>query len=127
MGPNVTVEPGELYIVPFDGSDMRPLGDISEINCITSPLLSRIVSERDDIPDQILVNNVEALIAEIKGLVYMDKSIVMELFGITKYVLKDCPNKKVVHLAVYGKKFRTRRKNINRAFRILEKGEKRNG
>jgi len=33
----------------------------------------------------------------------------------------NCPNKRVVHLARYAKKYRTRKKNLNRAYKIVEK------
>lgn len=32
-----------------------------------------------------------------------------------------CPNKRVAHLAFYAKKPRTRKKNLNRVIKILEK------
>lgn len=41
--------------------------------------------------------------------------------GLFKMICMICPNKKVIHLAVHGKKRRTRKKNRNRAIRILEK------
>lgn len=36
-------------------------------------------------------------------------------------ILQSCPNKRVAHLARYGKKAKTRNKNRHRAIRILEK------
>lgn len=36
-------------------------------------------------------------------------------------VLDMCPNKKVMHLILHGRKRRTRVKNFNRAIRILER------
>ena len=36
-------------------------------------------------------------------------------------MLSRCPNKRVVHLAKYARKKRTRKKNLHRALRILEK------
>lgn len=38
--------------------------------------------------------------------------------------LERCPNRKVVHLAKHAKKARTRKKNLHRAMRILEKEAK---
>lgn len=38
--------------------------------------------------------------------------------------LDDCPNRKVVHLAKHGRKWRTRKKNLHRAQRIMEKEAK---
>ena len=37
------------------------------------------------------------------------------------FVFSQCPNKRVAHLARYGKKHRTRNKNINRALRLTER------
>lgn len=44
------------------------------------------------------------------------------LYQITDKVLDNCPNRRVAHLARYHKNYRTRKKNIKRAFRIAEKG-----
>lgn len=33
--------------------------------------------------------------------------------------LEDCPNRRVVHLALHGKKKRTRKKNLRRACRMI--------
>ena len=35
--------------------------------------------------------------------------------------IEDCPNHRVVHLAKHARKYRTRKKNMHRAFRLLEK------
>lgn len=39
---------------------------------------------------------------------------------------KKCPNKRVVHLAYHAKKERTRKKNLARMIKIIEKQEKKN-
>lgn len=41
--------------------------------------------------------------------------------GLFKMICELCPNKKVTHLATYGKKRRTRKKNRTRMIRILER------
>ena len=51
------------------------------------------------------------------------KQMILAITGIRDIVLQDCPNKRVSHLAIHAKKKRTRTKNLNRAFRIEEKGE----
>ncbi len=43
------------------------------------------------------------------------------LFGFRDAILKCCLNKRVVHLALHASKARTRKKNFNRAIRILER------
>lgn len=41
--------------------------------------------------------------------------------GVLYMALALCPNNRVRHLALYNRKKRTRKKNIHRIFRILEK------
>ena len=50
----------------------------------------------------------------------ISKDIVLALLGIRDSVLDLCPNKKVIHLARHGRNKKIRKKNFNRAFRILE-------
>lgn len=45
----------------------------------------------------------------------------MKLCGMWDWVIKYCPNKRVVHLAKYGRTTRVRHKNFRRACRLLEK------
>lgn len=45
----------------------------------------------------------------------------LKLLGVYDYVLENCSNKRVVHLAKYAKKERTRTKNLNRAIKIVAK------
>ena len=47
----------------------------------------------------------------------------MKIFGIYNSMLNMCPNKKVVHLAENARKPRTRKKNFNRAIKIVERGD----
>lgn len=53
----------------------------------------------------------------------LSKEAAMAIFGIRDAVLKCCPNKRVTHLASSAKKSRTRKKNLRRAIKILEKME----
>lgn len=39
-------------------------------------------------------------------------------------IYHDCPNRRVAHLAIYGKKQKTRKKNIKRLFKYAEMGAK---
>lgn len=39
-------------------------------------------------------------------------------------ILEPCSNKRVRHLALYSRKKRTRKKNMHRAFRIVERDNK---
>ena len=49
----------------------------------------------------------------------------IHLIGVAQEVLTACPNRRVVHLALYAKKHRTRKKNLHRAFKLLEKEARR--
>lgn len=46
------------------------------------------------------------------------------LFGIDKVVIEACQNSRIRHLALYSRKKRTRKKNMHRVFRIVERGNK---
>lgn len=50
----------------------------------------------------------------------LSKEAIVTLFGFREVIIRCCPNKRVIHLALYAKKPRTRKKNFNRAIRILE-------
>lgn len=47
----------------------------------------------------------------------------MKILGIYNRMLDMCPNKKVVHLIENARKPRTRKKNFNRAIKIVERGD----
>ena len=55
-----------------------------------------------------------------EGTCRLSKEATMALFGIRDAIINCCPDKRVVHLALRAKKARTRKKNFNRAIRILE-------
>ena len=76
-------------------------------------------SDEIDIPDYI--RKIENLETSFEFLCRITKEAAMTIMGVKSAVIELCPNKKVVHLALYGKKKRTRTKNLNRAIRILEK------
>lgn len=50
------------------------------------------------------------------------KEFILEVTGLRNSILERCPNKKVVHLALNGRTRRIRKKNFNRAIKILEEG-----
>lgn len=47
----------------------------------------------------------------------------MKIFGIYDSMLQMCPNKRVVHLVKHARKPRTRKKDFNRAIKIVERGD----
>lgn len=56
---------------------------------------------------------------ELTGTVHLDTFLFYKLMGVYDWVLTYCPNKRVVHLAKYGKTTRVRFKNFWRAYCIL--------
>lgn len=48
----------------------------------------------------------------------IDFIFVAKLLGIYQWVLDNCPNRKVIHLMMYGKNKRVKIKNLKRALRI---------
>lgn len=51
----------------------------------------------------------------------LNKWLIYKLIGVYDWVLNNCPNKRVVHLAKYARKQKTRSKNFNRAIRLIAK------
>lgn len=51
----------------------------------------------------------------------VNKWILLKLLGVSSWVLDNCPNKRVVHLAKYARKEKTRSKNFKRAIRLIAK------
>ena len=103
----------QLYILGEDGN-REPFGPVKD--AIFEVAISA---------EQIAQNFSEAIDA-FYNLTFeckVSKQMLMTIIGIQDIVLQDCPNKRVSHLAIYAKKKRTRTKNLNRAFRIAEKGE----
>lgn len=50
------------------------------------------------------------------------KEFILAVTGLRNSILECCPNKRVVHLALNGRTRRIRKKNFNRAIKILEEG-----
>lgn len=56
-----------------------------------------------------------------EGITKLSREAIITLFGFYNTILGCCLNKRVVHLALHASKARTRKKNFNRAIRILER------
>lgn len=54
----------------------------------------------------------------------LNEMMIAILFGIDKVAIEACQNSRIRHLALYSRKKRTRKKNIHRAFRIVERSNK---
>ena len=110
MGIEVTG--GGLYILGPDGqySVFESINDC-DIECTTS-------DEVDELDH--LSQSITNLTKTFTGTVQLTKEMFMMILGLNKAIIAACPNRKVAWLATHAKKKRTRTKNLNRAYRILE-------
>lgn len=85
------------------------MGHVTDVECST---------EDNDI--SVPVASLSNLEASFTAIAKVSKDVMLAITGVYEAVINCCPNKRVVHLALHAKKARTRKKNRNRAFRILE-------
>lgn len=104
---------GQLYFTEPDGS-YSLLGHVTEVECVTE-------AEDNDISEAVVsLSNLEASFAATAR---VSKEVIIAITGVRAAIIKCCPNKRVVYLALHARKARTRKKNLNRAIKILEKLE----
>lgn len=106
----IDLGPGTLYISNTDGS-YSTLGTVSE---------TEITIEEDDIPEIIPYASLKAMESSFEMVTRVSKELILALTGVTNAVIKCCPNRRVVYLALHSRKKRTRKKNFHRAIKILE-------
>ena len=94
---------GQLYIINPDGA--------YSVECVAE-------AEDNDISETIV--SISGLEASFTALAKVSKDVMLAITGVCEAVINCCPDKRVVHLALHAKKARTRKKNLNRAIRILE-------
>ena len=109
---SIDFRPGTLYILGPNGN-YETFGNVAKVEELT-------YSEFSD--DMTYISSLDTLASsfECECITKVSKEMLMSIFGFRDAVLRCCPNKRVVHLALYAKKPRTRKKNFNRAIRILE-------
>lgn len=100
---------GQLYFTEPDGS-YSLLGHVTEVECMT---------EDNDI--SVPVVSLADLEASFTAIAKVTKDVILAITGVYEAVINCCPDKRVVHLALHAKKPRTRKKNLNRAIKILER------
>lgn len=105
----IDLDSGTLYISGPDGTTQK-LGEVSEL---------KIEPTLDDIPPYIAKIN-ENFEASIECFALFNEQVMLIVTGMYDIILYTCPNKRVAYLAKYGKKKRTRKKNLHRAIKILE-------
>ena len=101
---------GQLYIINPDGA-YSLAGHVTEVECVAE-------AEDNDISETIV--SISGLEASFTALAKVSKDVMLAITGVCEAVINCCPDKRVVHLALHAKKARTRKKNLNRAIRILE-------
>lgn len=111
MGENETrVDSPQLYFVDTDGAYLL-------IDKLTNTA-NEYPSVSDDISTPL--GSLENLEFSFDMLAKEYQELMLVISGMYRALINCCPDKRVVHLAVHGKKARTRKKNRNRAIRILE-------
>lgn len=104
---------GQLYLMGPDGPEF--LGNVFAIE-------PEEEAERELWPKE---NPFTSVPGELTFSIKMNKQevdkLIDALIGFSKAVMELCSDKRVVHLAKHGRRWRTRKKNIHRAYRILEK------
>lgn len=114
MGENeIKLDSGQLYFTEPDGS-LSLLGHVTDTSVECS-------GEDNDI--SVPVVSLVDLEDSFTTLVKVTKDVMLAITGVYEAVINCCPDKRVAHLALHGKKAKTRKKNRNRVFRILEEEE----
>lgn len=107
MGIEVTG--GGLYVLGPDNK-YSPIEKIVDCNTECTDL-----GELDYLP--LAIDN---LSASFTCTARLSTDALIAFFGFSKAMIAACPNKRVAWLATHAKKKRTRTKNFNRVYRILE-------
>ena len=110
MGENeINLGSGTLYISNPDGSYFE-IGEINDtkmtIDTDNLPMYIRKITDTWEASIEVTASACEAFIQLVNSM--------------WSLLLDCCPNKRVVHLAKHATKKRTRKKNYNRAIKILE-------
>ena len=108
---NIEFGPGSLYIANPNGS-FEPIG---------AKIESFEIEESCKYADDMTYISLFDTAASFECTCKLTKEAIMALYGIRDAILRCCPNKQVVHLTFHARKPRIRKKNFNRAIRILEK------
>lgn len=111
---NDSMVPGVVYI--HVGNEMQKLCEMRDIHMDT--LIDGPVS--CDLPK---LTEME-ISASLEMVTKISEEAFLILSGILDLSLKLCPDNRVRHLVLHARKKRTRKKNLHRIFRMLEKENK---
>lgn len=118
---NLHMGPGTLFI-GLPGEDAALLGEIKEATL--EPAMDELENHW---PDYVRPFDPEpaslTVTVKLKGAQWLN--LLYGLHGTLALMFDLCPRRRVVHLTRYGKKKRTRKKNLRRMLRLLEKEAKR--
>lgn len=105
MGEKLSLGVGTLY---FNGCEVKGIPDFE---C------------SEELFEESIKNSSTSLLdyEELAFTTRLDFWSFVKLCGVWDWVMRYCPNKRVVHLAKYGRTTRVRHKNFRRACRLLEK------
>lgn len=110
---NIEFSPESFYILEPNGS-YKPLGNITKFE--------EIATYSDFTDDINCISSFNMTVtSSFEEIAKLSREAIITLFGFRDAILKCCLNKRVVHLALHASKARTRKKNFNRAIRILER------
>lgn len=108
---SIDFRPGTLYILGPNGN-YETFGNVEKVEELTS------YTETDD---DVAFSSFGITSSYFECIAKLSKEAIATLFGFREVIIRCCPNKRVVHLAFHANKPRTRKKNFNRAIKILEK------
>ena len=99
---------GSIYTKNPDGNWTK-LGSISE-------------NEVETYTDDPINTTINLFSNSFEYIAKVSKEFILAITGLRNSILEYCPNKRVVHLALNGRTRRIRKKNFNRAIKILKEG-----
>lgn len=110
----IQIDPRTFIIKNIDTGEI-----ISEIENAKLEMASESDAYNQSEPVISIKNLEDSFAAVAKAL----KDAIIAITRVKNIILEVCPNKRIIYLATHAKKYRTRKKNLHRAFRILEEIE----
>lgn len=108
---NINFNPETLYVLGSN-ENYETFGHIAKIEELAS-----YTESDDDVP----FSSFDITSSYFECISKLSKEAIVTLFGFRELIIRCCPNKRVVHLAFHANKPRTRKKNLNRVIKILDK------
>lgn len=113
-------EHDRIHMVGYDSGG----GEVTDVFYVAYPTDADI-AEIESATEKWLCENpfikLNGAFADLSCTIRAATDTMAHLLGITRKVFETCPDRRVVHLAGHGRTWRTRKKNVRRAFKILEK------